>query len=131
MTSTHVDDSMGVAVEVSIPDANEDDISDIENDFEYPSQAEINDARTRPPAWLLEAHEAQLAGTSHSAATTTDDAVAPGFIAFINEIPPSQQPYADTSAGVDDAPTRSHWLVEALDAQFHGPCRRGGFYTGC
>ena len=124
MAAANEDDSMGVAVEVSIPDANDDDISDIENDFVYPSQAEINVARTRPLAWLLEAHAAQLAGTSRSAATTADDAVAPGFVAPINEIPPLRQPSVVKFVGGDVARTRYLWLIETLDTQFYGPPRR-------
>ena len=41
MADTNADDSMGVAVEVSIPGANENDISDIEND-DFPTPAEVN-----------------------------------------------------------------------------------------
>jgi len=43
---------MGVAVEVPVVVANaeEEDISDIENEIDYPSHAEVNDARTRPPS---------------------------------------------------------------------------------
>ncbi len=69
MANTNADDSMGVAVEISIPGANENDILDIENDSDFPSPAEINVARFRPPSRPLEAYEAQLAGTPLSAGT--------------------------------------------------------------
>ena len=77
MANTNADDSMGVAVEVSIPGANENDILDIENDSDFPSPAEINVARSRPPSRPLEAYEAQLAGTPRTAATIAFDAVHP------------------------------------------------------
>ncbi len=84
MADTNADDFMGVAVEVSIPGANDNDISDIKNDSDFPSPVEINAARSRAPSRPLEAYEAQLAGTPRSAATISFDAVAPDFAASIN-----------------------------------------------
>ena len=47
---------MGVVVEVSIPGADDDDISDIENVADFPSPAEINAAHSRPSSWPLATH---------------------------------------------------------------------------
>ena len=66
---------MGVAVGVSIPGANEIDISDIEND-DFPSPAEVNAALYRTPSMPLDALNAQFAGTQRNAAATPIDAVA-------------------------------------------------------
>jgi hypothetical protein len=51
MAAANADDSTGDAVEVPEVGANakEEEISDIENEIDYPSQAEVDDARTRPP----------------------------------------------------------------------------------
>jgi len=54
---------MGVAVE--IPNAVEDDISDLENEIDYPSHAEVNVARIAQPSWLVDAHYAELTGPPH------------------------------------------------------------------
>ena len=43
MAATNADDSMGVAVET--PNGEENDISDIENEIDYPSPAEVNASR--------------------------------------------------------------------------------------
>ena len=79
MAKTNADDSMGVVAEVSIPGAGDIDISDIDNDADFPSAAEINAAQlagtTRPP----EAYVAQFAGTPRSAATITFDAPCSSF----------------------------------------------------
>ena len=125
MADTNVDDSMGVAVEVSIPGANDHDISDIENDSDVPTPAEINVAQLAGTARPPKAYVPQLAGTTRSAATIAFDALAPGFAASINEAPPLRQPSADTSAGDDVARTRSPWLIsETNDTLFYGPPRR-------
>ena len=132
MANTKADDSTGVAVEVSIPGANDNDISDIENDSDFPSPAEINGARSRAPSRPLDAYEVQLAGSPRSAATIAFDAVAPDFDASINDVPPLRRPSTDTSAGDDDARTRSPWLVETLcyavlwaDSPWQHYCRWG------
>jgi hypothetical protein len=56
MADINADDSMGVTVEVSIPGANENGISDIENDSDFPFPAEINVARSRSPSRPLEVY---------------------------------------------------------------------------
>jgi hypothetical protein len=119
--NTNADDSMGVVVEVSIPGANDNDISDIVNDSDFPTPAEMNVARLEGTARPLEAYEAQFAGTPRSAATIAFDALAPGFTASIHEAAPLGQPSADTSAGDDSARIRSPWLGETLDTLFYGP----------
>ncbi len=45
MAETNADDSMGVGVEVSVPGADDIDISDIDSDADFPSTAEINAAQ--------------------------------------------------------------------------------------
>ena len=59
MAATNADDSMGVDVET--PNAEENDISDIENEFDYPSPAEVNVARAAYPSWLVDARNAKSA----------------------------------------------------------------------
>ena len=93
MADTNADNSMGVAVEVSIPGANDNDISNIENDSDFPAPVKINVARSRAPHNTLEVYEAQLAGTPRSAATIAFDAVVPDFAASINEVPPLRHYY--------------------------------------
>jgi hypothetical protein len=118
-----IHDSMGVAVEVSISGANKNDISDIENDTDFSSPAEVNVARCRVPSMPLETLNAQFAGTQRNAAAIALDAVVPIIAAFINEVPPMRRPSADTSAENEDAHTHAPWLVETLAAQFYGPPR--------
>ncbi len=62
MAATKVDDSMGFVVEVPIVGAiaEEDEISDVKYEINYPSQAEVNVARTRPPTWLVDTREAEF-----------------------------------------------------------------------
>jgi hypothetical protein len=60
MAATNADDSMGVAVET--PNAEEDDISDIENEFDYPSPAEVNVACVAYPSWLVDTRNEKSAG---------------------------------------------------------------------
>ncbi len=52
MAATNADDSMGVDVET--PNAEENDISDIENEIDYPSPAEVNAERDAYPPWLVD-----------------------------------------------------------------------------
>ncbi len=84
MAETNADDSMGVVVEVSIPGVDDIDISDIDNDADFPSAAEINVAQLAGTTTPPEAYVAQLAGTPRSAATIAFDALAPVFAASIN-----------------------------------------------
>ncbi len=46
-------DSMGVALETS--DAEENDICDLENEIDYPSQAEVDVACVVYPSWAVDA----------------------------------------------------------------------------
>ena len=55
MADTNEDDSMGVAAEVSIPGASENEISDIENDTDFPTPAEVTAVRFPPSALPIEA----------------------------------------------------------------------------
>jgi hypothetical protein len=98
MTATNVDDSMGVAME--IPNAVEDDISDLENKIDYPSQAEVNVARIAHPSWLVDARNVVSACPPHQVATTADGSLAPHDIASIGEASTSQL-NARTSAAVN------------------------------
>jgi len=118
MADTNEDDSMGVAAEVSIPGASETKISDIENDIDFPTPSEVTVVWFSPSALPIEAHDAQLAGTPRSAATIAFDALAPGFAASTNEVPPLRRPSADTYAWDDASRTRFPWLGETLDTQF-------------
>ncbi len=59
MAATNADDSMGVAVET--PNAEENVISDIENEIDYPSSEEVNDARVTYPSWLVDTRNAKSA----------------------------------------------------------------------
>ena len=99
MAETNADDSMGVVVEVSIPGAYDNDISDIDNDADFLFAAEINAAQLAGTPRPSEAYVAQLAGTPRSAATIAFDALAPVFAASINEAPSLRRPSANTYAG--------------------------------
>ena len=70
MSATKADDSMGVAVET--PLAEENDISDIENEIDYPSQAEVNYARVAYPSWAIDTRHVESAYPPHQLPTTAD-----------------------------------------------------------
>ena len=70
MASTNADDYMGVAVEtpnaldsmgvaVETSDAEENDIYDVENEIDYPSQAEVDVARVVYPSWAVDARNVE------------------------------------------------------------------------
>ena len=63
MATTNADDSMGVAVET--PNDEENDISDIESEIDYPSPAKLNATRVAYPSWLTDTHNAKCAGPLH------------------------------------------------------------------
>ena len=92
MAAANADDSMGVAVEVRIVGANAEDeeISDIENEINYPSHAEVDSTRTTRPSWLLDTRNAKFAGPSRSVAATAAGTLAPHNTAPIVEASTSQ-----------------------------------------
>ena len=63
MAATNADDSMGVAVET--PLAEENDIFNIENEIDYPSQAEVNAARVPYPSWAVDTRNVEFVGPPH------------------------------------------------------------------
>jgi len=70
MAATNADDSMGGAVETPIAEENE--ISDIENDIGYPTQAKVDDARVAYPSWLIDTRNAESESPPHQVSTTAD-----------------------------------------------------------
>ena len=72
MAATNADDYMGVAVEtpnaddsmvvaVETPNAEENDIFDLKNEIEYPSQAELNVARVAYPSRAVDTRNVESA----------------------------------------------------------------------
>ena len=98
MAATNAYDSMGVAVEIS--NAVEDAISDLENEIDYPSQAEDNVTRIALPSWLVDARDTEFAGPPHQFSITADGSLAPHDITPIGEASTSQL-NASTSAIVN------------------------------
>ncbi len=89
MAATNADDSMGVAVET--PLAEENDISDIENEIDYPSHAEVNAARAAYPFWAaVDTRNVEFAGPPRYVSTTTDRSPVPHDIALSGEAFTSQ-----------------------------------------
>jgi hypothetical protein len=127
MADTNDDDSMGVAAEVSIPGASENEISDIENDTDFPTPAEVNAFRFPPSALPIEAHDAQLAVTPRSSAATIAFDAAVSSSDVPNETPSLLRSSAGTSA--EDDVARTDGRVETLDARLYGSPRRGDTTT--
>ena len=71
--------------------------SDIESKINFPSHAEVKDAHTRLPSWLVDARDAEFAGPSSRVTTIVDGTVAPQSTALIGEASTSQ-PNAITPA---------------------------------
>jgi hypothetical protein len=90
MVFVNSNDSMGVDVEVSVVGANakEGEICDIENEIDYPSQAEVDVARISCPHWLVETLDAQFASPSRLVA---GGARTPHIIASMEEAFSSQR----------------------------------------
>jgi hypothetical protein len=84
MAATNADDSMGVVVET--PLAEEKDISDIENEIDYPSQVEVNVARVAYPSWAVDTRNVESAGPSHQLPTIADGSLDHHNTAPIGEV---------------------------------------------
>jgi len=63
MAATNADDSMGFAVEATLAEDN--DISDIENEIDYPSQAKVDVARVAYPSWAIDTRNVEFASLPH------------------------------------------------------------------
>jgi hypothetical protein len=88
MTVINADDLMGVTVENPIAERN--DISDLENEIDYPSQKEVNVARVDYPSWAVDTRNVESTGPPHQVSTTADRSPAPHDIAPICEASTSQ-----------------------------------------
>ena len=113
MAATNADDSMGVAVETPIAEKN--NISDIENEIDYPSQAEANVARVAHPSWANDTRNVESASPPHQVSTTADRSPAPHDIAPIGKASTSQlNSSTPAEVGVDFA----RFTAELLRASF-------------
>jgi len=88
MADTNADDSMGVAVET--PLAEDNDIFDIENEIDYPSQAEVDAARVSYPSLAIDTRNLDSAGPPHQVSSTADGSLSRHGIAPFGEAPSSQ-----------------------------------------
>jgi hypothetical protein len=88
MAATNADDSMGFAGET--PNVEKNDIFDLENEIDKPSQAHVNDARVAYPSWLVDTSDAGFASPPHQVSTTANGSLAPHDIASIGEASTSQ-----------------------------------------
>jgi hypothetical protein len=70
MAVINADDLMGVTVENPIAERN--DISDLENEIDYPSQKEVNVARVDYPSWAVDTRNVESTGPPHQVSTTAD-----------------------------------------------------------
>ena len=82
------------------PNAKENDISDVENEIDFPFQAEVNDARIAYPSLLVDTRNAEFAGPPQQVSIITDGSLDPHDIAPIGEASTSQL-NASTPAGVN------------------------------
>ncbi len=108
MAATNANDLMGVAVET--PNAEENDISDLENEIDYPSQGKVNSTRVSYPSWLVDTPNAKSAGPPHQVSITVDGSLDPHDIAPVDEASTSQL-NANTPAGVN-----IHFAKSAADS---------------
>ena len=72
------------------PIAEENKISDLENEIDYPSQREVSVARVAYPSWAVDTRDVESAGPPHKESTTADRSPAPHDIAPIGEASTSQ-----------------------------------------
>ena len=111
MAATNADNSMGVAVET--PLAEENNISDIENEIDYPSHAEVNVARVAYPSWAINTRNVEFAGPPHKLPATADGSLDHHDAAPFGEASTSQpNPSTPAEVNVDFA----HHVADSLRA---------------
>ncbi len=113
MAATNADDSMGVAVET--PLAEENDISDMENEIDYPSHAEVNVARVAYPSRAVDTRNVEFASPPHQIPTTADGSLALHDTAPFGEASTSQpSPSTPAEVNVDFAQSSADSLRASL-----------------